>query len=164
MNIDDIVGLSTSVKDEIKANKDVENFICSSAYFVDLVAALNTFLKPLLEAETERSLEQSYVQFYTDEPHGCNNEIPMLLFAPLRKDDRAFPYSWIAKLPLLPNYNCVPIYFPTEIIINNNLVRNEIARSGKHKFSIPLVLSDFIYKPANFLSIYEIEKRVKGKL
>ncbi len=163
MNLSQI-GLFPDVVQEISANKDVENFICSSAYFTDLVKALNDFLKPLLEAETERSLKQSYVEFYTDEPHGCNNEIPMLILAPLKTDARAFSYSWIAKLPLLPNYNCVPIYFPTEIIINNNLVRNEIARSGKHKFSIPLVLSDFIYKPANFLSIYEIEKRVKGKL
>ncbi len=162
MNLSQI-GLFPDVVQAVNANQDVKDFICSSAYFSDLVDALNKFLKPLLEAETGRLLEQSYVEFYTDEPHGCNDKIPMLIFAPIQKNDKAFPYSWIAKLPLLPNRNCVPIYFPTEVIINNHLFRNENARATRHLFSIPLVLSDFIDKPADFLSFSEIEKRVKGK-
>ncbi len=184
MNIDDIVGLSTSVKDEIKANKDVENFICSSAYFVDLVAALNNFLPvSLVQPTTKRTLKQSYVKTYTRPPVGCrywldsygvNHDIPTLIFAPLQENDKAFGHTRIAHLPLLPNRNSVSVYFPSSIITDDVLIPStNITRDGRFRiescsfsdwydFAIPIVLSDFIANPDDFLDMNKIVNQING--
>lgn len=159
MNFDKIPHLSSSVKKKVNADaknsSNIKNFINTSKYFADLVKSLDGFLKPV------SGIEQSYVRRYSDEPKGCGG-IPMLIFAKLNENGtkKAGEYAWIAKIPLLPNRNCVPIYFPTEIIANSSLARPEPSRSGNHHFSIPFVLDDLIRNPSHFLSLTEIEKRV----
>ena len=169
MNLSQI-GLFPDVVQEISANKDVESFVCSSAYFVDLVGALNTFLKPLLEVETKRSLEQSYVKTYTKPPAYCqkwfNKDIPTLLFAPLDQPDvngkiKALKRTWIAKLTLLPNRNSVSIYFPSSIIVDYSLFRIEpYDRDDEFDHAIPIVLSSFMKNPDAFLSLEKIQARI----
>ena len=134
MNLNQI-GLFPSVVQEINANPDVKNFICSSAYFVDLVAALNIFLPvSIVQPKTKRVLQQSYVKTYTRPPIGCRNwldnngvnqDIPTLIFAPLQKNGKAFGHTRIAHLPLLLNTNSIPVYFPSSIITNTSLFRIE---------------------------------------
>jgi hypothetical protein len=57
MNIANISALSSSVKQEMQANADVENFVYTSKYFSDLVNALDIFLQPVLQAPKGRKLE-----------------------------------------------------------------------------------------------------------
>jgi hypothetical protein len=171
MNLNQI-GLAPSVVQEINANQDVKNFVCSSAYFADLIGALNDFLNSVLEDGNKRVLEQSYVKTYTKPPAYCQKkwnskeDIPTLLFSPLDKPNkdrkiRAVKRTWIAKLPLLPNRNSVSIYFPSSIIVDYSLFRIEqYDLDNEFDYAIPLVLSSFMKNPDAFLSINKIKDRV----
>ncbi|MGB4497854.1 MAG: hypothetical protein WBI40_04080 [Methylococcaceae bacterium] len=173
MNISAIQKFSPNVGQQITANNDVTNFVCSSAYFIDLIDTLNNFLKPVLQAKTGRVLEQGYVKTYTKPPAYCQKSwnstvgnIPTLLFAPLDNPDRngkinAVKRTWIAKLPLLPNRNSVSIYFPSSIIVDYSLFRIEqYDLDDEFDYAIPLVLSSFMKNPNAFLSIEKIKARI----
>jgi len=130
MNIANISALSSSVKQEMQANADVENFVYTSKYFSDLVNALDIFLQPVLQAPKGRKLEQSYIGRYSEQPGNCKN-LPILLFAPLKQPNKngkisAFPLTWILRLPLLSNKNFVSIYFPYPILQDSMKTPNKI--------------------------------------
>lgn len=179
MNINAIHHLSTNVQSQITANNDVVNFICSSAYFVDLFEALYKFLPMSVVQPTGRILKQSYVKEYTQPPEHCMKwqgvYVPTLIFAPLTAGGDAFPHSRIAHLPLLPNRNSVSVYFPSSIITDDVLIPStNITRDGRFRiepcpfsgnrydFAIPIVLNDFIDNPANFLDMGKIIKQING--
>ena len=181
MNLSQI-GLFPDVVQAVNANQDVKNFICSSAYFVDLVAALNKFLPVSVVQPNRRVLQQSYVREYTQPPDGCrtwsnndvNHNIPTLIFAPLQENGKAFGHSRIAHLPLLPNRNSVSVYFPSSIITDDVLIPStNITRDGRFRieqcyfsdwydFAIPIVLSDFIANPDDFLDMNKVVDQING--
>jgi hypothetical protein len=165
MNINAIQNLLPNVVPQITANNDVVNFICSSRYFVPLLDSLTAFLQTVMNPTSGRKVELSYIRNYNSQPEGCNNSIPMLLFAPLEDDrEQAIRNTWIARLPLLPNMNSVSVYFP-DLILNNPL-QNGMFRlepyNNRYSYAIPIVLSDFIKNPAAFLDLVKIQKRVKS--
>jgi hypothetical protein len=166
MNIANISALSSSVKQEMQANADVENFVSTSKYFKQLIISLDKFLDPLLKAETGRKLEQSYIKYYTGQPHDCSDTIPLLLFAPLTINKTAFSHTWIARLPLLPNINSISIYFPDSILqdsVTKTQVRSEpCIKYDLYDYAIPIILSDFIDHPEHFLCIEKIKKRINS--
>jgi hypothetical protein len=171
MNINAIQNLSPNVAQQITANNDVVNFICSSRYFVPLLDSLTAFLQPVMNPTSGRKVELSYKGWYTHQPHGCcgdnNYLIPMLLFSPLGQPDKngkikAVDNTWIARLPLLPNVNSVSVYFPSSIIVEPSVFRFEQYHDDEYDYAIPIVLSDFIKNPEAFLDLVKIQKRVKS--
>jgi hypothetical protein len=162
MNLNQI-GFSSDVTKEINNNQEVKNFVCSSAHFKKLLKCLNTFLAPVINPDSGRKVKQRYVRSYGDVPEDCSRK-PFLIFAPLTEKGDAETHSRIVYLPLLPNLNSVSVCFPNRIVNPNciNRVRTE-SYSFKNDFDhyvIPIVLSEFINNPQDFLLMDEIQKRI----
>lgn len=175
MNLNQI-GLFPSVVQEINANPDVKNFVCSSAYFADLVKSLNTFLQPVMNSTHARKIQQRYVGSYVEVPYNCSGK-PFLIFAPLTPlitkpngtvtGGNAFVHSRIAYLPLFENVHSIHVLFPNTIA---NLQCLNKSRIEPYRFTrdftdyvIPKNVNDFIQNPQDFLLMDEIKKRIKIK-
>jgi hypothetical protein len=166
MNVNAIQNLS-SVASQIMANRDVENFVCSSAYFIKLAECLDNFLKPLpLQIHRNRVTKfrrKGYIGGYSSQPPGCDDK-PLLLFSLFHNEigGNAVSHKWIARLPLSVECN-VPIYFPDTILndtaIQNNLVEiKNCTQYDLYNYAIPININDFMNNPADFLDLEKIQK------
>jgi hypothetical protein len=173
MNLNQI-GLFPSVIQKINSNQDVKDFVCSSAYFSDLVDKLNDFLQPVMNSTHARRVQQRYVGRYVEVPYNCSGK-PFLIFAPLTPlitnpkngtvtGGIAFVHSRIAYLPLFENAHSIHILFPNTIINPQclNKVRTEPYRFNNDfdHYVIPNNVNDFIQNPQDFLLMDEIKKRI----